>query len=207
MSTLQDLLLHMPWWGAVIIVSAAVALFVSGNRRLDKTLQRVAVALFVVGVLLGVVSQLFPTEQQKLEKRTRRLILAIAAQAALEDSKRNWAEVRSLLDPNTILGVVPGQREMILAGDREQIIRQANRLCSIYGVHSASIRSLDSNRTETLITVSVDVETVQNRTRNQPIIGSYQLDYSEYGKNWVLEKITLVRLDRRPIDQLDLFRN
>lgn len=191
---ITDYLLHTPWWAAALIAAVGVALFFSANRRQDTTLQRVGIAIFAVGVVLGVLAQLFPTEQAKLERRTRELVSA----ADHKDFKR----LASLLDADTALSAivdvdratqVSGAPLNIAAG-RGAIVAAVQQAMQRFSVTSVSVTGIDSQQTDTLITVYVQVISRQDVTEDRPVPSTWQLDFQQEGDDWDLERITLTRV-------------
>ncbi len=192
MDTLSDTLFHMPWWIAAFIILIAGGLFYVGNRRQDKTLQRVGFAAVLIALLLGTVGFLYLTDRQKLEIRTRQIITAV--------DKADWAKLDTLLDQNTAVGTLS---KTIIAG-REQTLDVVKDCYTRYGVKSVSVTSLTSVQTQTLITVTVSVKSVQDVTQDTPVFSTWQLDYQKSGSTWILEKITSIAVGNTSSDQLEV---
>lgn len=178
----MSFILHIPWWGAAAAALVGIALFISANRRLDKTLQRVGLAIFAVSVLVGGLSLLFPTDQQKMERRTKQLIKAV--------DKQDWNTLRTLLDDETALSVA----SMPVVAGRDPIAGMMKMAYERYGVKSVWTLSTESTQKDTLITVTVEVVSEQDFTSGQPVTSSWQLDYEQFGEGWTLQKITLIHV-------------
>jgi len=182
MTTLTQYLLHTPWWVAGGIVLVGLALLYSANRRQDKTLLRIGAGLLVLGLILGMLGWLFPTDRQKMEKRTKEMVAAV--------DKHDWNALRSLLDDQT---AIDAASHTVTAG-RDQIMREMETAYDKYGVKSAWVLSMQSKQTDTLITVWLDVVSTQEITQDRPEVSHWQLDYEQFGKGWTLQKITLTSI-------------
>lgn len=194
MSQLTDLVLHVPWWAAALLALAGAALAVVGNRRLDKTMQRLGVALVLLAVVLAILHAIFPSQREILEKRTRQIVAAI--------DHKDWSALHNLLETNTALGTA----SRTLATGRDTITSLTKSASETYGLKSIWISGIQSRRTDTLITVSVDVVSNQDETLDRPVASSAQFDYQENGDDWVLEKITIIRIQDERDPSINLLR-
>lgn len=180
MQSISDLFLHMPWWMAALIIIGGVSLFFVGNRRMDKATQRIGLGLAALGALLILLHILFPSAQELMQRRTRQFVHAIDA--------RDWSTAGQLLDADTVVGTASAT----LASGRDAILAAIRQACDQFGVHSVSIVRSSAERTETMITVSVDVMSNQEATQDRPIFSRLQFDYEQSGDDWVLEKIEVI---------------
>ncbi|MGD0139280.1 MAG: hypothetical protein ABSD28_10410 [Tepidisphaeraceae bacterium] len=178
---MSELLFHFSWW----ILAAAVggiAAFIVGNRRLDKKLQKIGIAVVVVAVVLGLLRFFFPTAREQMETRTRALVRAV--------DHKDWNALNSLLDANTAVC----NRTRVLVAGRNNIVQMTRDNCEHFRVQSVMVLGIESQRADTTITVSVEVYSEQDPTLARAETSSWQLDYQQSGDNWVLEKITLLRI-------------
>jgi uncharacterized membrane protein YeiB len=189
----MQFILHIPWWGAALATFVGIALWVSANRRQDKTLMRVSLAIVGVSLLLGVLGFLFPTDQQKMERRTKQMVKAV--------DKQDWNTLGSLLDDETALS---RSSQPITAG-RDQVVGMIRSAYARYGVKSVWTMSTQSIQTQTLITVTIEVVSTQDMTSGQPVTSSWQLDYEQFGDGWTLQKITLIHVGGDTGDSFDPF--
>jgi hypothetical protein len=173
-------LLHTPWWIALLIAAAGIAFLISGKKRQDKTLQQVGAALALLGILLGVLGFLFPTDLQKAEQRTRQLVKAV--------DKDDWNTVKALLDDQTELDSHVGT----VAVGRDQIVERGHAAYDRFGVKSAWVLGMQSSQAETTITVTIDCISTQDATQDQGVSSRWQFDYEQVGQDWQLQKITLL---------------
>ena len=111
-----------PWWLPTLVVAVGIGLWVSGNKRTDKTLKRVGLLGVLLGVALGLVSYLVETRVERVTRQSRELVRTVV--------DRDWKKMQSLLDPKVTLKVqgVPfglqyGDRDAILKGAREGVER------------------------------------------------------------------------------------
>jgi hypothetical protein len=194
MSQLTDLVLHVPWWAAGMLALVGAAMIVTANRRLDKTLQRLGVALVLLAVVLTILHAVFPSDREKLEKRTRQIVAAI--------DHKDWTALRSLLDTNTALGTASRS----LANGRDTIASLTKTASETYGLKSLWVSGVQSQQTDALITVSVDVVSNQDETMDRPVASAAQFDYQQNGDDWVLEKITIIRIQDQTDPNLNLLK-
>jgi hypothetical protein len=179
---MTDLIFHEPWWLLGLVVAGGIITFVIGNRRLDKMLQRIGIAAVLLALILAGLRFFFPTARERMEIRTRALIRAV--------DSRDWNALNSLLDPTTAVG----NRSQVFKAGRDQIVQLTKADTELYNVRSVSIIGMDTTQTQTMITVSIEVYSVQDPTQGRPETSSWQLDYEQSGDEWILEKITLLRL-------------
>jgi hypothetical protein len=194
MSQLMDPILHAPWWVAAMLAAAGVAMFVWGDRRLDKALKRVGIALVLVAVVLAILHAMFPSQRERAEKRTRQIVRAI--------DQKDWNALRSLLDANTTLGT----NSHLLASGGEAIVSLTKSATETFGVKSLWISGISSRQTDALITVSAEVISNQDASLDRPVASGAQLDFQQYGDDWILEKITILRVQDQTDPSFNLLR-
>jgi hypothetical protein len=194
MSQLMDPILHAPWWVAAMLAVAGVAMFVWGDRRLDKALKRVGIALVLVAVVLAILHAMFPSQRERAEKRTRQIVRAI--------DQKDWNALRSLLDANTTLGT----NSHLLASGGEAIVSLTKSATETFGVKSLWISGISSRQTDALITVSAEVISNQDASLDRPVASGAQLDFQQYGDDWILEKITILRVQDQTDPSFNLMR-
>ncbi|MDP9173541.1 MAG: hypothetical protein M3O30_06715 [Planctomycetota bacterium] len=180
MAAITDLVLHTPWWIAILIVLAGGGIWFSANRRQDKTLLRLSLAIVGIGLLLGILGVLFPSDREKMEKRTKQLVAAV--------NKNDWNALSMLLDKSTAVGT---ESHNVAAG-RDALVEAVKATYEQWSVKSVSASSVESKQTDTLITVTMNA--YADTEKAGPSLSSWQFDYQETGDSWVLEKITLIRV-------------
>jgi len=189
LSTIEELL-HPSIWIQLLIIAAGVGLFVSGNRRLDKSLQRVGAVVAVAGLLLAGYAWFNPSAQQRMEARTKQIVAAI--------DKRNWTQLASLLDEHSLLGTPSSTIET----GRDAIVADTEKACTKYNVTSVSVLSTQSQRTETIINVTVKVISEQDPTEGRPLPSTCEMIYQQDGDNWLLQKIVILKIGDNDADQI-----
>ncbi len=182
MSDFSDFLFHATWWMLAIAAGGGVIAFVVGSRRADKKLQRLGLALVLIAGVVAGLRLIFPTDREKMEKRSRALVKAVDAQ--------DWNSLPALLDADTIVSY----KSHVLAAGRADIIQTVQTDWNRYSLKSVHIIGLQSEQTETLITVSLEIYTTQDFGEGEPALTTWQMDYQQSGDQWILEKITLVRI-------------
>jgi hypothetical protein len=188
MAAFSDLLFYAAWWMLAVVAAGGIFALIAGFRRLDKKLQRLGIALVLIAGIVATLRLVFPTDREKMEKRSRQLVQAIDHQ--------DWNALRTLLDPDTVVGfkshVIGSGRDGIVAAVKENVDR--------YNVKSVTVIGIESEQTETLITVPLVVYSIQDATQGRPMTSTWQLDYQQSGDQWILEKITLLRIGNNDSD-------
>ncbi|MGA2440251.1 MAG: hypothetical protein ABSH08_04800 [Tepidisphaeraceae bacterium] len=178
---MSQLLFHTSWWILAAAVGGIAAFFI-GNRRLDKKLQRIGLAVVVVSAVLGLLRFFFPTPRERMEMRTRALVTAV--------NRKDWNALASLLDANTAVC----NRSRLLVAGRDNIVQMTRGNCQHFKVESVSVLGMQSQQADTVVTVSLEVYSEQDPTLHRPETSSWQLDYQRSRDDWILEKITLLRI-------------
>lgn len=179
---MNELLFHSSWWLVACIAAGGIVGFIAGNRRLDKNLQRIGLAVLALAALLGFLRFFFPTPRERMEIRSRAIVKAV--------DHRDWEALRSLLDPDT--AVCSPSR--VLKGGRDAIVSGTQAVVESFDVKSVSVIGIESVQTETLITVSLEIYSVQEDTQDRPVTSSWQMEYEQSGDQWILQKITALRV-------------
>lgn len=169
---------------------AGIAAFFVGLRRLDGKLQRGGIVIILATLLLMGVRVVFPTAAERMESRTRQLVAAV--------NRQDWNALQSLLDDPTAVTTSAHP----LAAGRGNVVAMTKDAWDRFGLKSVTVTGVDGKRTDTLITVSLDVLSVQDTTQGQPMPSSWQLDFEQSGDDWVLEKIMLLRVGQYSGDQI-----
>jgi hypothetical protein len=176
---MNELLFHSSWWLLACVAAGGIAIFVAGNRRLDKNFQRVGIAIVAVAAILGLLRFCFPTARERMENRTRQIVHAF--------DKSDWDGMTRLLDPDTAVC----NRSSVLIGGKDEIIAYAKATRD--RVKSIMILGEDSAQTDTLIKVSLNIY-CDEVTQDRPITSEWEFEYEQSGKNWLLTKITVLRV-------------
>jgi hypothetical protein len=191
--TISDFFLHTPIWIAVVIVLAGIGVFVWANRRQDKTVLKIGIAISVIGLLLGVHAMLVPSDKQKLQDRTRNICKSIESQ--------DWTQLGSLLDTDTAITEQVFAHTNVASG-KDDVVAKTQGAVQEYGVKSITVLSCEAKQTDTLITVSLEVATTQDFTQDRPATSSWTFDYQRMGSRWDLQNIMLISVGNETGSQM-----
>ena len=181
---LDEWVFSTPWWLPTLAIVAGVGLWVSGNKRTDKTLKHVGLVAVLLGVALGLVSYYVETKVERVTRQTRELV-----KSAVD---RDWKKMQSLLDEKVTLKVqgVPfglqyGNREAILKGAREGVER--------IGLSSASITHIEVQDAGPLLTASLRIFSTHERAGGTPTPSDWQITWEDPGGGWVATEVVLIQ--------------
>src|SRR5436190_22633943 len=136
---MSDLLFDTPWWLPVLILAAGIAIFITGNRRLENRLRNAGLAVVLLGIALAAVSYFVDTPLETAEKRTVELCRSF--------EQTDWAKMTSILDRSTAVTVLSAT---IYSG-RDEIVSAAKHAHEKYGFKTVRILSKDAARHDTVI--------------------------------------------------------
>ncbi len=142
-----------------------------------------------IGLVLFALGWLVETDKEHCEHRTRQIVAAV--------DRRDWTALQSLLDPQTSLEGIYLNRDQIVAG--------AKKTADTIGLSSASITSMETKQHDTVITIDVNIYSLQDATLDRPAITSWQFDWSNTGTGWKLQQIE--PLGSQQVDKADLVRH
>ena len=177
------LLFDAPWWLPTVLVFLGVALFWNGNRR-SETKVRNAGLLFVLAALAVIaVSHFIDTDTERAAKQSAALVRAV--------EKRDWATLKTTMDPNTSLHVLGGVQ---LYDSRDEIIEAAQKAVDQHGLKNVRMLSTTSEQTDTLITITMFLMSEQDTTGGRPITTTWQFEWQQSGDTWSLVRITNIKI-------------
>ena len=177
------LLFDAPWWLPTVLAFLGVALFWNGNRR-SETKVRNAGLLFVLGaVAVMAVSHFVDTDTEKAEMQSAALVQAV--------EKRDWATLKTTLDPNTSLHVLGGVQ---LYDSRDEIIDAAQKAVDQYGLKNVRILRTESEQTDTVIIVTMFLMSEQDTAAVGTITTTWQFEWQQSGEQWSLVRITNIKI-------------
>ncbi|MGH7215380.1 MAG: hypothetical protein ACREIT_11510 [Tepidisphaeraceae bacterium] len=179
---MTDLIFDLPWWLPAIIAAVGAGLWVSGNKRVDRTLKNVGLVILTLAILFTVVSYLVDTDRETAIDRTRRLVNAV--------QKRDWTTFSTLLDPKT---------SFLAYRDRAALVNAAQVGADNIGLKGVTITGLEATQDQTLITVDLTVLTDQEVSMGRPIVTNWRFDWTETAEGWFLTHI-----DYLPNEQVKL---
>jgi hypothetical protein len=183
---MKDLLFDTPWWLLGLLLIGGGALFWSGNNRQDKTLKCVGLAIFALGIAMGLVSYFVDTDVEAATKKTRQLIYSV--------EKRDWPTLDSVLDDRTSLAFYR---------NKQQIMAGAKATVDSIGLKSVHIIGTTVDQHDTLISVNVRVLSEQDITSGQPVTTDWKFDWQDFGTGWRLTTITPLKSEQVNPDQIE----
>jgi hypothetical protein len=177
---MTNLLFDAPWWLPALLVAVGLALWISGNKRIDAGLKNAGYGFAGLAIALLLVSWFFDSDIERAVKRTHQLVDAVEDQ--------NWQEMRTLLDPKV---------SFLFYNDRDQIVAGARTAAEEYGVKSIMVTHTEAKQADTVITVTITCIAFLGALQDRPFRSSWQLDWVETGEGWQLMTIHLVPDDAR----------
>jgi hypothetical protein len=180
----MSLLLNVPWWMVAGLGALGIILFVAGNRRREDMLRNAGAVLVVAAIGWAAVSYYMDTPLERAANRSRELVASVI--------DKNWPVTQAILAPNASLSVLSADAAVYTS--REQIIDGAKQAVDQYGLKSATILSLQARQDGGLITVDLDILSDQDVTMGRPITTSWQFEWQKSGEQWVLTRITCLRI-------------
>lgn len=180
-----DLLFDTPWWLPLGLGLVGMAIWISGNKRRDRALLYIGSVAIVLALAVAIVSYFVQTPRERAEHASRAFIRAVVEQQ-LETAE-------AILDPRAHVNVLGGSTQY---ANRTQVMAAVDRADELFGLKSATITSLRSERQGPLIIIYVDVLSVQSATMDQGFPTSWQFEFQFTGDEWKLWRITLVKAPR-----------
>ena len=176
---MSNLLFDAPWWLPTLLIGVGVILFWNGNRRQESRVRNVGLAVFLAGIAVITVSYLVDTDLEKAVKETKKLVHDVEL--------RDWADMKRILDPAASLTVLGDQQ---IYGNRDEIIKGAQRGVDRYGVKNIRVLSTTPEQTDTVITITMTIYSEHEATMGHPITTTWQFMWEQTGKDWTLKTIT-----------------
>lgn len=170
---MADLLFDTPYWLLGLLAVVGVALWLSGNARRDKTLQRVGYAVLGVGVALFLVSWFVDTDRETVAKRTRQVVAAV--------DNKDAATLAKLLHPDATLGDL----------NKQQIVDAAKKAMDKYrlkDVRATSVETVQPNRAEVIVDLGVTAN-IDTSVWSGAVPTVWELVWAKSGGEWLLRDI------------------
>jgi hypothetical protein len=167
---MTQLLFETPWWLPTSIIGIGVILFLTGNRRQEKSVLRSGIIFVLLGVTIALVSYFVETDTEKVVSRTKQLVAAV--------NDRDWNKFSSLLDPKTSFD---GYH------NREQLVEGAKATTEKIGLKSVQLTGIDTEVHDSLIIVNVRALSQQEITGSA--FTDWQLQWQNFGEGWLLNSI------------------
>jgi hypothetical protein len=181
---LDDWVFSTPWWFPAIIMAVGVALWVSGNKRTDKTLRNVGLGVVLLGVAVALVSYFVETKVERVTRRSRELVQSVV--------DRDWKKMAALLDPKVTLRV-QGAPFSLQYDNRDAIISGAKVGVEQIGLGSATVTSIEVQDNGPQLTAGLRVFSTQQRLDGRPTPSDWQIVWEDPGRGWVVTEVTLIQ--------------
>jgi hypothetical protein len=170
---MEDLFFDTPWWLLTLLIGGGGYVWYTGNARSEKSWKIGGIVIALVGVGLAITSCLVTTDKEYVDQHTRQIVEAF--------NRRDWPALHGLLDPHTSLEGVYTNRDQIIDGGKKTV--------DAIGLTGASITSLQTKQTDTLITVDLNILSSQDITMGRPTVTSWRFDWENRGTGWKLVRI------------------
>ena len=177
------LLFDAPWWLPTVLAFLGIALAWNGARRGDAKLRNAGLLMLLGAVAVLAMSHFIDTDIEKAEKKSKQLVHAV--------EQRDWATLKTVLDPNTSLHVLGGIQ---LYDSRDQIIDAAKKAVDQHGLKNVRVLRTDSEQTDTLITITMFLMSDQDATGGRTITTTWQFEWQQSGETWSLVRITNIKI-------------
>ena len=188
----NELLFETPWWLPTAIVAVGAVLFYTANRRQEVRRRTAGLAVVALGVAVALVSYFVDTPKERAVGGSRRLVQAF--------TDKDWPAMTSILHPKASLSIA---NLSTLYNDRDQIVAKAREASDRYGFKSATVLGTEARQDQTLITVSVDLLTVQEYTMGKPIRSNWEFDWLESADGWALYKIRAISIADQQTERIE----
>ena len=166
---LSEFLFDTPWWVLLLLAIAGIVVFVSGNRRQKKPIERAGLVVLGLALLLFGMSWLVETGREFCVRRTRELVKAT--------DQKDWPTFQARLDPQTSVLMFKGpdviSNSARLAAERVQLGR-------------VFITGLDVSQQPSQIDVNIKVFSEQLGT---PGTSDWRLQFLKDSNKWVLYRV------------------
>lgn len=165
-----------PLWLIILVVLVGGAVTFVGNRRLDKTLQNVGLAIAGLGLIIALLGYLVETPIEKTTRFTKVFVQSVV--------DKDETALKKIMSPRCSLTILGVETPYVNA---DEISAAAVQTATQYSLASAGISALAP--TESANTVSLTF-TVFSTQSPQPMRSDWTFDYEKIGDQWLLSRIT-----------------
>ena len=165
-------------------MAVGVGLWVSGNKRTDKTLKHMGLAVLLLGVALGLVSYFVETKVERVTRQSRELVKTVV--------DRDWKKMESLLDPKVTLKV-QGVPFGMHYGNRDKLLEGAKAAVERAGVGSATVTHIEVEDAGPLLTASLRIFSTHDRAGGTPTPSDWQITWEDTGQRWQATEVVLIQ--------------
>jgi hypothetical protein len=187
---MNDLIFATPFWLPLCIIGVGVLLFISGNKRQQSRVRWAGIGVVGLAVVLITVSYLVETDKEKVDRHMHELVASV--------ENRDWPKMKTLLSDDASLRTV----NMTIYPNRAALLTGAADAADQYQLKSVTITSMQTEQVQTLITVDLNVLTMQDATMGRPVPSGWQFEWEKAGDDWSLSRITCVSVGNQKLDEI-----
>lgn len=178
---MQEFLFNPALWMPALALAVAIALFVYGNNRVDRSIRNTALGLFAVVAAWCAAAFFVETKLEQCITRTHNIVAAVEA--------ADWKKMSDLLDTRTTLEFLQG---------RDAIVNATQGAAQNYGLKDIRVFRTVALRGPNTVDVTFDslLEGVQ------PLTATFRFEYEERSDGMLLTKIVPVRMGNKSMDQV-----
>jgi hypothetical protein len=188
----SDWLFETPWWLPTLIVAVGVFLLWNGNRLTNSKLTRAGAAACLLAVLLVIISALVNTPKERAIAGSKKLINSF--------EKRDWTSFQSVLAPDVSVTLLNDPQTIY--PNRQTLVAAAKDAQDRYNFSSVRITSMSAVQADTLISVNIDIITVQEKPVNFPVTSAWRFEWQEAADGWALERIIALKIANQSVDRV-----
>jgi len=189
---MTDLLFDAPWWLVSMVVGVGVVIFISGNRRVERGIRNLGLALLGLAALLVLFRLLVDTPKKIALRESRQLVASVES--------GDWKTFRSLLAPDATLRVLTSRP---VYTDAEQVTAAAQAGAEGVRLRAVHLRSAVVEQTGPLATVTVDVFTEQEQAGVPVLDSAWQFDFKKTSVGWRVSEIRALKIADLSADQIE----
>jgi hypothetical protein len=180
---MSDLIFDAPWWFTVLLFTAGVFVFVTGNRRQHTPTRNAGLGVCGLGLLILLLT-LFVDTPKKIARRETHQLIESAVSA-------DWTTFRSLLAPNATLRLMGSSPLGSGAKDLTETARQGTERVHL---KAAQVRSMEAVQNGSVVTVSFGLRTEQETAEAPMLQSSWEFDFEKVGNDWRIGEIRATQI-------------
>jgi 4-amino-4-deoxy-L-arabinose transferase-like glycosyltransferase len=171
----MTLLTNAPMWLLVMLPLIGVVLLGSGVQRDQKRLRAWGFGLILAAVVLAVVRWTVPTDEKRVQRKTRDLVAAV--------SHQDWKTVDQLLKHASMMG-----------WEGDELARQTQRFAEEYQLQSVGITSMSVQQQPQVFVATLSVISHHHSDMYDTVQSTWRLEYQKRLEGWVVTSITPVKI-------------
>jgi hypothetical protein len=183
---MTDFFYDTPYWFLGLLIVAGIGLFLSGNARQESRLKVAALVTILLAIVLVLLSHFVDTDKEKVAKRTRQFVEAVA--------KKDTKTIDNLLHA----------RASMLWMTKPDIVEKASTAVDDFHLTNLHVTSLDvdqPNPTEIEATLGVATH-VETSGMGGDYPSSWLLTWEKTDRGWLLNNIKAQKLPGLDLETL-----